>query len=386
MAEATLQAVLDSVPLIRAEAAASEAAGRLTEPVVQAMRRAGVFGMTMSRELGGPQLTPLEQIEVIEALAAADGSAGWCGMINSDGGYITAFFDRDVARALYPTPDLATVFVATPALQARIKGDSYVVSGEAPFASGSTHADWFFINCMIMDDDGLRMAEGSSPPMPETRVCALAAGDVEVLLGTWQPTGLTATASHNVRVHDVVVPAERTFSIFAGLPVDPAPLYSWRWTFFVNMPGVPLGIARAALEEAKEVAQGKVIFPDMTLARDDGILQWNIGRAEALVGSARAYVFDAVGRFWDAICAGRAPSPAEWTAVRLAHTNAMHSCKEAVTLVYEAMGTTGVYRRSPLDRQLRDVTTMAQHILGQTKTYANCGRGLLGVEPGGIAF
>jgi hypothetical protein len=54
--------------------------------------------------------------------------------------------------------------------------------------------------------------------------------------------------------------------------------------------------------------------------------------------------------------------------------------------VYEAMGTTGVHRRSPLDRALRDVTTLAQHILGQTKTYANCGRSLLGLEPGGIAF
>jgi hypothetical protein len=32
------------------------------------------------------------------------------------------------------------------------------------------------------------------------------------------------------------------------------------------------------------------------------------------------------------------------------------------------------------------VTAMAQHILGQTKTYANCGRTLLGLEPGGIAF
>lgn len=47
--------------------------------------------MAMSRALGGPELTPLEQIEVLEALSAADGSAGWCGMINSDGGYGTSF-------------------------------------------------------------------------------------------------------------------------------------------------------------------------------------------------------------------------------------------------------------------------------------------------------
>jgi alkylation response protein AidB-like acyl-CoA dehydrogenase len=384
MARPTLHQILEAASLIRSEAPASELAGRLTEPVVGAMRKAGVFRMAMSRELGGPELSPLEQIEVLEALSAADGSAGWCGMINSDGGYQTAYLERAVARELYPSLDMPTVVVATPAVQARIKGDAYVLNGEAPFASGSTHAERYIINCLVMDDSGLRIAEGSA--MPETRMCALPADEVEVVLGTWQPTGLTATASHDIRIRGAVVPTERTFSLFEDEPVDPSPLYAWRWMFFVNLPAVPLGIARAALDEAKEVAQGKVVFPDMTLARDDPTLQWNIGRAEALVGSARAYVFDAVGRAWDSLCAGRPPAPAEWTAVRLAHTNAVQASKEAVTLVYEAMGTTGVQRRSPLDRHLRDVTTLAQHILGQTKTYANCGRSLLGLDPGGIAF
>lgn len=29
---------------------------------------------------------------------------------------------------------------------------------------------------------------------------------------------------------------------------------------------------------------------------------------------------------------------------------------------------------------------MTQHILGQSKTYANGGRSVLGIDPGGIAF
>lgn len=227
------------------------------------------------------------------------------------------------------------------------------------------------------------MSPGS--PLPETRMCAIPATDVEIL-DTWHATGLTATASHDVVVSDVVVPAERTFSIFDAEPVDQSPLYAWRWMFFVNMAGVPLGVARAALEEAKQVAPDKVVFPERTLASADATLQWNIGRAEALVGSARAYTFDTVGTVWDALCAGRPPAPPDWTAFRLALTNAYHAATDAVTLVYEGLGTTGVYRKSPLDRQLRDITTMTQHILGQSKNYANCGRSLLGLEPGGIAF
>lgn len=383
MGNETLQRIMEVAPLIRAEAAASEAGGRLTDAVVEAMRGAGVFGMTMSRELGGPELTPFEQIEVLEALSAADGSAGWCGMINSDGGFVTSYLDRAVARELYPTPHLATAVAVTPSLRARIKGDGYVVNGTVPFASGSTHADWFFLNGVVVDDDGKPVSPGS--PLPETRMCAIPAAQVEIL-DTWHATGLAGTASHDVQVRDVAVPAERTFSILNGEPVDPSPLYAWRWMFFVNMAGVPLGVARAALDEAKQVAPGKVIFPDRTLASEDATLQWNLGRAEALVGSARAYIFDTAGTVWDRLCSGGPPAPAEWTAFRLALTNAFQAAKEAVTLVYEGLGTTGVYRKSPLDRQLRDITTMTQHILGQSKNYANCGRSLLGLEPGGIAF
>jgi indole-3-acetate monooxygenase len=383
MKDATLARVRAAAPVIRAEAAQSENAGCLTPTVVDALRDAGVFRMAMSRTLGGPELSPIEQIEVLEELAAADGSAGWCGMINSDGGYVTAFLDRDVARDMYPSLDLPTAVVANPAAQARTDGDRFVVTGDVPFASGSSHTEWFFANCVVVDDDGMRWPDGA--PMPETRMCAIPRNEVEVL-DTWHTTGLCATASNDVRLNGCVVPAERTFRLFDGEPVDGSPLYSWRWMFFVNLVGVPLGIGRAALTEARDVAQTKVTRPTMALARDDATVQWNIGRAQALVDSARAYAFDAVGTFWDDLATGRPPDPQAWLRVRLSLSHACTATKEAVTLLYEALGTTGIYRRSVLDRQLRDLTTLNQHVLTQTKTYANCGRSLLGLDPGGFAF
>ena len=51
---------------------------------------------------GAPELDPLTQLRVIETLAMAEGSAGWCAMIGCDSGYITAFLDEDVAREMYP--------------------------------------------------------------------------------------------------------------------------------------------------------------------------------------------------------------------------------------------------------------------------------------------
>ena len=58
------------------------------------MKDAGVFGMATPLTWGGPELDPLTQFRVIEALATADGSVGWCAMINCDSRYVTAFLDR----------------------------------------------------------------------------------------------------------------------------------------------------------------------------------------------------------------------------------------------------------------------------------------------------
>ena len=41
-------------PFLRAEAPACEAERRLTDPVVDALRRAGMFRLTMPRSWGGP--------------------------------------------------------------------------------------------------------------------------------------------------------------------------------------------------------------------------------------------------------------------------------------------------------------------------------------------
>jgi hypothetical protein len=66
---------------------------------------------------------PLAQFRVIDALAMADGSAGWCAMIGSDGGYVSAFLDQDVARAMYPDVLVATGAAATRTGQAvRVRG------------------------------------------------------------------------------------------------------------------------------------------------------------------------------------------------------------------------------------------------------------------------
>ncbi|MGA7866950.1 MAG: hypothetical protein WCA23_23665, partial [Stellaceae bacterium] len=76
--------------------------------------------------------------------------------------------------------------------------------------------------------------------------------------------------------------------------------------FIAKGPGTALGIARHAIDALTETAAGKParrytvgehVEAPKTL-RDDVYVQDAVGRAESLLTSARAHVFDVVGDLW----------------------------------------------------------------------------------------
>src|SRR5262245_10887321 len=205
---AVLRSVGELAPKIRAAGDEMERIRRIPPDIAQAMKDTGVFGMVLPRSWGAEELDPLTQLRVIEALAMVEGSAGWCAMIGCDGGYITAFLDEAVAREMYRDISVATAATATATGEATPVGGGYRVSGRFPFSSGCQHSEWVWVGCKVMENGRQRV---SPKGIPETRTCFLKLSDAEIL-DTWYTTGLRGTGSHDLVVHDVVVPAERTFS------------------------------------------------------------------------------------------------------------------------------------------------------------------------------
>jgi alkylation response protein AidB-like acyl-CoA dehydrogenase len=235
MIHATGQATADDSPVlhaaigltqqIRAVSDEIERSRRLPQGLAAAMKDAGVFGMAMPRSWGGPELDPLTQFRVIEALAMAEGSVGWCAMIGCDGGYITAFLDQDIARAMYPDLLVATGAAATTTGQAvRVPG-GYRVSGRFPFVSGYHHCEWLWLGCAVLEN-GVARLDGNG--VPETRQCFLRLSQCEIL-DTWHTTGLRGTGSNDVLVRDEFVGEDLTFSFQdPKLVKRPGPLYHFR--------------------------------------------------------------------------------------------------------------------------------------------------------------
>lgn len=363
-------------PAIRAAAPEIERERRLPEAIVKGMKQAGVFRMTMPRSLGGPEADPITQLEVIEALSEADGSVGWVAMIGSDGGFYCAHLAEPVARELYQDPDAVTASVLVPRGRARRVPGGYRVSGRWAFGSASLHAEWFVGGCLVFDGDAPVPGAGGHP---RTVMTYFPASQCEIF-DTWHTTGLAGSGSHDWGVDDVFVSEERCFD-FMAKPRDPAPLYAFPWFVLANSPGVPLGIARAAIDTLCELAARKVVPPKGGLLRDDVFVQSALARAEAALASARAYLFEALGELWAEVAAGREPSLRQRAVFRLATIHAYRASRDAVGLMYEAGGGAALYATSPLDRQWRDVTTVTQHALVNARGYAEVGRALLGLDP-----
>src|SRR5262249_19849640 len=117
-------------PDIRAQADQIERDRRLPPDVVRALARIGVFRLCVPRILGGEEAEPATLLAVLEELASADGSTGWCAMIGATSGLVSAYLPESEARAIYgASPDVISGGVFAPTARAELQSGHYRVSG-----------------------------------------------------------------------------------------------------------------------------------------------------------------------------------------------------------------------------------------------------------------
>lgn len=147
-----------------------------------------------------------------------------------------------------------------------------------------------------------------------------------------------------------------------------------------------MGIARAAIDAFVALAEQKTPMGSTSRLRDKPMAQADLGRAEALLRSGRAFLFEAIGEIWDEAATGRTPSLRQRAIARLAAAKAAETSAQAVDLLFNAAGGTAVFESCPLERCFRDVHATTQHIGTQQVNFELGGRVLLGLEPGTPRF
>jgi alkylation response protein AidB-like acyl-CoA dehydrogenase len=343
--------------------------------VVDKLRDAGVFRMNMPESWGGPEMTSPDQVEVIETLSRADGSVGWCAFIWTDSGIYSGYLDQTVARALYPRLDMAQSGWVYPAGRAEVVEGGYRVNARWIFGSGSNHCDMLAGGCTVFENGEPRINEVGTP---EWRIM-LAPRESYEIEDTWYTTGLRGTGSNDYVATDLFVPVEHSFSFFDP-PKREGPLWARPDTLLRKMSGVPLGIARDAIDRAVDILKDKVDRIRRLPYREMRDVQMAVAHAEARLGAARAYVYASLEAQWRKLEKGEPLTEAERAATFLARQQAFQAGREVVQLIYDTIGGAAVYASAPFDRQLRDMVTACQHVVAQDKTLASIGSLLLGVE------
>ena len=364
-------------PVIREAAPAIERDRRVPLDLIDALRDAGLFHMLIPRALGGAEVDPVLAAQVVEEIAAADASTGWVVMLAMQSNAFAGFMDEPSALEVWGNggiiagtarPIGRAVAVESP------EEHGYLVSGRWPFASGSSHADWFLAECMVYDGDVLRQdAQGNDV----SRMLLVPREDVTIL-DTWNTTGLRGTASNDFTVDGVYVPHARGLSMQTLEPRQTWALYSTPPIAFVNHGSHALGVARASLEAAVELISQKRGWGDVPL-REVPRMQAIVAEATAEIEAARAFLYGAARELWTAATSDGA-TPVQRSRARLAASHAMTASLRVVDSLHRALGTTAIVSGTTLDRCFRDLHTASAHVMIGPLTYEAAGRVELGLD------
>lgn len=347
----------------REKSAEIDEARRLPADVVARVREAGMFRLAMPKDWGGPELSTMEQVEVIEEVSRANASVGWCVMIGCDSGFVVGYLDDGVARKLFPRLDMATAGNFFPTGRAERVGGGYKVNGQWTFGSGITHADFAMSTCIILENGAPVMNAG----VPVSRRMVAPASAYEIV-DNWYTTGMRGTGSNDFRATDLFVPEEHSYSVFEPAKRD-GTLWRRPTTFIPKFSGVPLGAARAMIDLVTEMMQSKVELPGGRPYKNLPRIQSVIADAEMILGAARSYVFSAMEREWKRIEHREVPTDKERADAWLSRVNVAQSAREVIRMLYDAVGGSAIYlKKSPLDLALRDAETWCQHLAVQRRT------------------
>ena len=369
-ADDLLDAVRELQPELAARAGEIDRANRLPPDLADAMARAGVFGMVAPPTSGEAPVDVAVMLEVIEMCAIASGSAGWCAMIGSTSAVSGAYLPTTAAAEIFADPMTIVGGVFAPTGSARPVDGGYRLSGHWSWGSGSQHCQWLALGAVVQDADG-----GSV----RTPMLYVPAEDVEIV-PNWDVMGLRGTGSHDLRVDDVFVPADRSVLLTAS-PVCDEPTY--RFPVFgllaLGIASVSLGVARSAVDTFAELAGAKVPTGHRRRLAERDTVTAAVAKVEADLRAARALVFASVADATAGAAAGDI-SIRQRTGLRLAATHAAQTAVSVADEVFLLAGGTAVRNDSPLGRQLADARVATQHLMVAPATWELCGRILLGVE------
>jgi len=365
---------------IAATADELERTQRIPEPLLGRLHDSRLFRMLLPRSAGGDQTEPALYVAALEELARHDASVGWNTFTANSSALIAAYLEPQANRTIFADPRSVVAWGPPNASRAKAVEGGYRVTGKWDFCSGCRQANWIGAHCHVVEADGaLRLNRFGKPTV---RTLLFRASEA-TLLDNWRTIGLRGTASESYSVEDVFVP-----EAFSSTREDPTlrrergPLYAitTQCLYASGVAAVSFGIARGMLSEFMALASRKSPRNLDRLA-DNAVIQAEVARAEARLGSARAYLIDTLTTIYTQADDVAPIEVADRARIRLACTNAIQGAIEVADFAYKQAGVDSIFPGSPFERRFRDMHTLSQQIQSRSAHFEQVGQVLLGVPP-----
>jgi alkylation response protein AidB-like acyl-CoA dehydrogenase len=319
-------------------------------------------------------------MQMQEEIAKADASTAWCLGQCSVCAMTAAYLDPDAASEIFnTTPGILAWGAVAHEVQAVPGG--YRASARWDFASGSRQASWLGAHVRVVEADGTQRRKKDGSPEIRTILFPMASA---TMYDVWDVIGLRGTGTDSYSVENLFIPEK-----FAALRDDPTalrengPLYklTTNMVFSMGFGATSLGVARATLDAATDLARGKTP-QGLKAMRDNNAVQGLIGRTEATLRAARAYLYTTAGEVWRDLARGDPLTEQHRIALRIAATWTIHQSAAVVDTAYHMAGATAVFAANKFERRFRDMHAIAQQIQARDTHYEDAGKAILSASLG----
>ena len=322
---------------------------------VEALREAGMTGMTVPAEFGGPGHSFLDAVLVVEEMAKQCGVTGRIA-VEANMGAISAIMaygtddQRRLAAGLVLDGDKPAICITEPGAgsaasmmttRADRRGDGYVLNGKKHWITGGGVSRLHLVFARVFDEHGEEEGIGG--------FLAIRDETPGLVIGRREPTmGLRGIPETEVLFEDMAVGADMVLMPPSGFGRGFAELMNSYNSQRVGAGTVALGLATGAYERALAYTKEREQF-DRPIAEFQGV-QWMLADMSIRLEAARSLTYRAADSHGPD--GSSFPDP---TLAAQAKVFTSENCIDVANDALQLFGAAGYSRNNPIERICRDV-------------------------------
>lgn len=352
-------------PALAERAETCERLRRLPDETERDFHEAGLFRIVQPRRVGGAELDVRIFVDAAAEIAKVCPSTAWNFGNLASHHWMLGYCDPRIQDEIWDvSPDtLIATSLAFPCGKGRKVDGGWEVTGRWPLSSGVDNSDWNMLGFIVRDrDDG--------PPVDHR--FALCHRSQYEIIDTWHAVGLAGTGSKDVATTKLYVPEYRTISAWAmngkphaGSAVNPGLL--WRLPLLALGPyvlsGVMLGCAQGAYETVVGAARKRNATSTGQPVGASQAIQIKVAEASARIDTAEMLMRGVCDHAMAVARNGQEPQHADKLRYRRDAFFSVRLSFEAVNILMNVAGSSGLYLKSSMQRLFRDAHACNAHVM-----------------------